>query len=63
MSTKDENLIFVIDYENEKIREMNNFDLCDFLNDMQSDKANYKPKRYLFCPTRESAIHVLEGAE
>ena len=63
MSTQDENLIFVIDCEKESIREMNKSDLCDFLNEMQRNKKNYKEKKYLFCPSREAAFYVATGCE
>ena len=56
-----ENFIFVINYEDQTIKEMDHYDLCEFLNDMQSDKKLYKEKKYLFCPTRESAVAVISG--
>lgn len=56
--------LFVIDYKTRTIREFkNNFDVCDFLNNMQGDKKNYEEKRYLFAPSEEAAFFVLTGGE
>ena len=54
-----ENLIHVIDYKEERIKPMDNFDVCDFVN----SKMAIKEKRYLFVPNAEAGLMVLEGAK
>jgi bifunctional DNA-binding transcriptional regulator/antitoxin component of YhaV-PrlF toxin-antitoxin module len=60
----DEIELFVIDYKTKTIKEFkSNFDVCDFLNNMQEDKKNYEEKRYLFAPSEEAAFYILTGGE
>jgi hypothetical protein len=54
-----DDLIHVIDYKEERIKPMDNFDVCDFVN---SEMA-IKEKRYLFVPNAEAGLMVLEGAK
>jgi len=51
-----EDLIHVIDYKKEKIKAMDNFDVCDFVN----SKMAIKEKRYLFVPNAEVGLMVLK---
>ena len=53
-----ENLIFVINYDDQTIKEMDHYDLCEFLNDMQSDKKLYKEKNISITP-RKSIIFII----
>ena len=54
-----DDLIHVIDYKEERIKPMDNFDVCDFVN---SEMA-IKEKRYLFVPNAEAGLMVLDGAK
>ena len=52
-----EDLIHVIDYKEDRIKAMDNFDVCDFVNaELACDT-----KRYLLVPNADAGIHVLEG--
>lgn len=55
MKNKMEDLIHVIDYKKEKIKAMDNFDVCDFVN----SKMGIKEKRYLLVPNAEAGMYVL----
>lgn len=66
MNKKEKNLIHIIDLHNEKIVAYNNFQLCEFINDM-IDNSNHlaklkdlKNKRFLFVPNQDSAKYVVE---
>jgi len=51
-----EDFIHVIDYKEERIKPMDNFDVCDFVN---SEMAITK-KRYLLVPNADVGISILE---
>jgi hypothetical protein len=55
--------MFIIDFKTEKIKEVDNFEICDFVNDLIHDQSeDLLGKRYLFVPNAEAAQYLLEKA-
>ena len=53
--------MFIIDFQKEKIKEVDNFEICDFVNDLISKQSDdLLGKRYLFVPNQEAAQYILE---
>ena len=53
--------MFIIDFQKEKIKEVDNFEICDFVNNLISKQSDdLLGKRYLFVPNQEAAQYILE---
>jgi hypothetical protein len=52
--------MFVIDFKEETIKEMNEMQICSFVNHLIKDKnADLIGKRYLFVPDEDAAYFVV----
>ena len=59
-----DNCIHVINFKNETIKPMDNFELSMWLNEFSNNKNNdLSKKKYLFAPNAESAMYILTGGE
>ena len=55
--------MFILDFKTQRIKEVNNFQICDFVNDLIYEKSeDLLGKRYLFVPNEEAARYILEKA-
>jgi hypothetical protein len=55
--------MFIIDFKTEKIKLVDNFQICDFVNDLiHKQSEDLLGKRYLFVPNAEAAQYILEKA-
>ena len=64
MTKKENNYIHVINFKNETIKPMDNFELSMWLNEFSGNKNNdLCKKKYLFAPNAESAMYILTGGE
>jgi hypothetical protein len=54
--------MFVIDFKNETIKEMNEMQICSFVNHLIKEKdVDLIGKRYLFLPDEDSAYFVVNN--
>lgn len=52
--------MFIIDFETEKIKEVDNWQICEFVNGLiASQNRDLLNKRYLFVPTAEAAEYII----
>lgn len=55
--------MYIIDIYTKKIKEVDNFEMCDFVNNLIDDQSeDFLGKRYLFVPNAEAAQYILEKA-
>ena len=55
--------MFVIDFQTKKIKELDNFQICDFVNNLiDKGSKDLIGKRYLFLPDAAHALYILEKA-
>jgi hypothetical protein len=55
--------MFILDFKTQRIKEVNNFQICDFVNDLIHEQSeDLLGKRYLFVPNKEAAEFILEKA-
>ena len=55
--------MFIIDFKTEKIKEVDNFQMCDFINDLiAKGSGDLICKRYLFVPNDDAAQYIIEKA-
>ena len=59
-----DNCIHVINFKNETIKPMDNFELSMWLNEFSGNKNNdLNKKKYLFAPNAKAAMYILTGGE
>ena len=59
-----DNCIHVINFKNETIKPMDNFELSMWLNEFSGNKNNdLNKKKYLFAPDAKAAMYILTGGE
>ena len=64
MTKKENNYIHVINFKNETIKPMDNFELSMWLNEFSNNKNNdLSKKKYLFAPNAKAAMYILTGGE
>ena len=64
MTKKENNYIHVINFKNETIKPMDNFELSMWLNEFSGNKNNdLNKKKYLFAPDAKAAMYILTGGE
>jgi len=52
--------MFIVDFQTEKIREVDHFEICNFVNNLIWEQSeDLLGKRYLFIPTADAAEYVL----
>jgi hypothetical protein len=52
--------MFILDLETEKIKEVDNWQVCEFINGLiASRNMDLLNKRYLFVPTAEAAEYII----
>lgn len=55
--------MFIIDFKTEKIKQVDNFQMCNFINDLiAKSSGDLIGKRYLFVPNAEAAKYIIEKA-
>lgn len=55
--------MFIIDFKTEKIKQVDNFQMCMFINDLIAKRSgDLIGKRYLFVPTADAAKYIIEKA-
>jgi len=55
--------MFVIDFKTKKIKELDAFQICDFVNNLiDKGSKDLIGKRYLFLPDAAHALYILEKA-
>jgi hypothetical protein len=55
--------MFIIDFKTEKIKEVDNFQMCNFINDLiAKGSGDLIGKRYLFVPNSDAARYIIEKA-
>lgn len=55
--------MFIIDFKTEKIKEVDNFQMCDFINNLiAKGSGDLIGRRYLFVPNANAAHYIIEKA-
>jgi hypothetical protein len=55
--------MFIIDFKTEKIKEVDNWQICEFVNGLiASQNTDLLNKRYLFVPTADAAEYIINKA-
>jgi hypothetical protein len=55
--------MFIIDFKTEKIKQVDNFQMCNFINDLiAKGSGDLIGKRYLFVPNAGAAQYIIEKA-
>jgi hypothetical protein len=55
--------MFIIDFKTEKIKEVDNFQMCDFINNLiAKGSGDLIGRRYLFVPNADAAQYIIEKA-